>query len=314
MSSRTGCKLLSKALESKDVAALAAYVEETDKDVVVLLGRSNLPLIAHCARFDFTAGISWLLEEGADAQAKAQADWVALHLTRSAAAVKVLVDAGADTEARDAGGRTPLLWAVEECSTERVAALLEAGADVDATDNRGRSGLIVAASRGYRRIVLQLMAAGADATCKTAVRLCFAVAVQVIALNRCQEGRTAEDCAHRERNREIAGIIRAGREAAATAAAAAAARAEQGGKKEDAEEVEELDGDMSIEAFLSRVSNAFAEKYTPAFHSQDIETLAHLADASLDDDMTAALDLSVGATKLLRKALSRVQLRRCVDG
>eukprot|EP00753_Platysulcus_tardus_P017966 PLAT6652.6.p2 GENE.PLAT6652.6~~PLAT6652.6.p2 ORF type:complete len:297 (+),score=60.61 PLAT6652.6:44-934(+) len=296
MSSRTGCKLLSKALESKDVAALAAYVEETDKDVVVLLGRSNLPLIAHCARFDFTAGISWLLEEGADAQAKAQADWVALHLTRSAAAVKVLVDAGADTEARDAGGRTPLLWAVEECSTERVAALLEAGADVDATDNRGRSGLIVAASRGYRRIVLQLMAAGADATCKTA------------------EGRTAEDCAHRERNREIAGIIRAGREAAATAAAAAAARAEQGGKKEDAEEVEELDGDMSIEAFLSRVSNAFAEKYTPAFHSQDIETLAHLADASLDDDMTAALDLSVGATKLLRKALSRVQLRRCVDG
>jgi hypothetical protein len=50
---------------------------------------------------------------------------------------RLLIQAGADPDARDREGRTPLHYAVLQNQTEIAAALLESGADVNAEDNEG---------------------------------------------------------------------------------------------------------------------------------------------------------------------------------
>ena len=51
--------------------------------------------------------------------------------------VNALLDAGADIEARDLGGETPLRFAVESGNPETVKALLNAGADREARNTDG---------------------------------------------------------------------------------------------------------------------------------------------------------------------------------
>ena len=49
-----------------------------------------------------------------------------------------LLKAGADVNARDIRGETPLWWAADICSDEAVAALLEAGEDPAARGHEGK--------------------------------------------------------------------------------------------------------------------------------------------------------------------------------
>ena len=51
----------------------------------------------------------------------------------------MLLDAGADVDARDNGGMTPLMWAAKNGTADRVKFLLDAGADADAQDTYGRT-------------------------------------------------------------------------------------------------------------------------------------------------------------------------------
>ena len=58
-----------------------------------------------------------LLDAGADPNARTEHDWTPLHLAvegTSSAAIAVLLDAGADPEARDEDGRTPLHGAANQ--------------------------------------------------------------------------------------------------------------------------------------------------------------------------------------------------------
>ena len=70
--------------------------------------------------------------------------------------------------ARNSTGRTPLHWAAANGNSATVAALLEAGADVDAADSRGDTPVMRATWAPFPRredateLVLQLLAAGAD--------------------------------------------------------------------------------------------------------------------------------------------------------
>ncbi|HEX9646485.1 MAG TPA: ankyrin repeat domain-containing protein, partial [Alphaproteobacteria bacterium] len=62
------------------------------------------------------------------------------------AVVEAALEAGADLEARDAGGRTALIWAAFHDHAHMLEFLLARGADVNAQDAHGRTALIWAAT------------------------------------------------------------------------------------------------------------------------------------------------------------------------
>ena len=91
----------------------------------------------------------WLALAGAATARVSCADWNTKAFFENAAAVDVsrCLSAGADLEARDALGRTPLHVAAAFSETPSViAALLDAGADPGARDALGRTPLHVAAA------------------------------------------------------------------------------------------------------------------------------------------------------------------------
>ena len=90
--------------------------------------------------------IQLLLGSGAN-----KANSHALHLAANegeADVVRLLLDEGFAVDARDEGGRTPLMHAASEGNTEVVRILLAAGADREAVDEQGFSAMIYAAEEG----------------------------------------------------------------------------------------------------------------------------------------------------------------------
>ena len=77
------------------------------------------------------------------------------------AAVKALLDAGADPNARNAAGATALMWAVDDEAKTRL--LVERGADVNAKSLDGRTPIALAAARtGSSAVLSILLDKGAD--------------------------------------------------------------------------------------------------------------------------------------------------------
>lgn len=73
---------------------------------------------------------------------------------------------GADVNARNKDGLTPLIAAADKGHLEVVKFLVEKGADVNAKDNNGRTPLIAAAPLGYLEMVKFLVDKGADVNAK----------------------------------------------------------------------------------------------------------------------------------------------------
>jgi carboxypeptidase D len=69
---------------------------------------------------------------------------------------------GAEMDARDQEGMTPLLLAAQRGHPEMVRLLLAAGADVGARDRQGRTALHYAAMSGDREVLVELLGAGAE--------------------------------------------------------------------------------------------------------------------------------------------------------
>ena len=82
--------------------------------------------------------------------------------------VEMLLRAGADVNAADDHGVTPLQRAAENASPAMVDRLLAAGADVDAAQTSGLTALMIAARTGDVRVVNRLVAHGADVDAATA--------------------------------------------------------------------------------------------------------------------------------------------------
>jgi ankyrin repeat protein len=80
-----------------------------------------------------------------------------------AAAARSALDQGADINARNLSGRTPLMMAAVTRNLELVKTLLARKADVNATDSTGMTALMWAAFGGDPAIVQALLDAGADA-------------------------------------------------------------------------------------------------------------------------------------------------------
>lgn len=79
-----------------------------------------------------------------------------------------LLAAGADLDARDHRGYSPLMLAAYSGNGEAFDCLLAAGADVNSADDGGNSVLMGACFKGHLDIIHKLLAAGADATAKNA--------------------------------------------------------------------------------------------------------------------------------------------------
>ena len=81
-----------------------------------------------------------LLNNGADVNAKNKYGWTPLHLAalnNASATAEVLLKQGADVNAKDKYGFTPLHDAAEKDASATAEVLLEQGADVNAKDNDG---------------------------------------------------------------------------------------------------------------------------------------------------------------------------------
>src|SRR5262249_29968111 len=81
----------------------------------------------------------------------------------SEALVRLLLDHGADVDAKTQLGSTPLFVAASANGTAGVAArLLEKGANPDAADNRGVTPLVAAAGVGNTAVAKRLLARGGN--------------------------------------------------------------------------------------------------------------------------------------------------------
>ena len=92
--------------------------------------------------------------------------WVlhrAAEYTTNPTIVRLLLQAGADPNAPDDSGLTPLHWGSENSNPMVVTHLLDAGADLNARDNKGYTALHWAAAQsGNGRVVKVLLDRGAD--------------------------------------------------------------------------------------------------------------------------------------------------------
>ncbi len=93
-----------------------------------------------------------LIAQGADLNAKDEKGQTPLHLlnlARNGKLVPFLISHGADVNARNQSGKTPLMIAAERGEEYFVNLLVHNGADISATDNEGRTALQLAEANGH---------------------------------------------------------------------------------------------------------------------------------------------------------------------
>ena len=100
-------------------------------------------LLSHAANADNDHVLRYALSHGADVNAAPLPPGnSALHFaaaTSGSTCLRRLLEAGADTEKADDGGKTSLHWAAECGQSDSLRMLLEAGAEKDKADNEGQT-------------------------------------------------------------------------------------------------------------------------------------------------------------------------------
>lgn len=109
------------------------------------------------------ASMKRMLDSGLDPNAHDAAGYTLLIAASRAGNVemiRLLTSRGADPNLRDTAVNswTPLLHAIHKSQPAAIAALLDAGADPNAPDNGGTTPLMMAAGYGYTNIVKMLLA------------------------------------------------------------------------------------------------------------------------------------------------------------
>lgn len=116
------------------------------------IGRNGQSLLHHMATFEGTMAfplLKVLIEHGADVNAKDDSRKTPLHVHNDPDIVALLCSHGADVNAKDEyGGRTPLFYAASEAAVE---GLCNNGADLEARDNTGCTPLLYVIVYGGER-------------------------------------------------------------------------------------------------------------------------------------------------------------------
>ncbi len=108
------------------------------------------------------AAVKLLVEAGADLSAKDKKGRTALTYAKEGKFKRVVAYLEAAYEKRDAAGALTLREAAATGTVYRLKALLEAGADVEQGDERGQTPLMLAVAAGHVEVVRMLCAAGAN--------------------------------------------------------------------------------------------------------------------------------------------------------
>ncbi len=101
-------------------------------------------------------GVKKAIENGADVNARNEIGWTPLHLASYWGCTKIaklLIENKADVNAKDVCGNTPLHLASRYNNLEIVKLLIEKGADVNAKDNYSKTALDIAKSHDYQEII-----------------------------------------------------------------------------------------------------------------------------------------------------------------
>ena len=105
-----------------------------------------------------------LIERGAEVDARDKFGWTPLHYASKYGHLeisRVLIDHGADVNTRQRHHVTPMHISVENGRLGVVKLLLERGADIHALDSYGQSPYQVSVAYGYREIAVSLLENGA---------------------------------------------------------------------------------------------------------------------------------------------------------
>lgn len=113
---------------------------------------------------DFAA-LKSLIDAGADVNARSSDEWTPLMLATikgHTQMVEALLKNGADSNARNRKGWTALMFAVSMSDADTMRILLGAGANINARDKEGKTALMQAANENNRDSVRVLLGEGAD--------------------------------------------------------------------------------------------------------------------------------------------------------
>lgn len=127
-------------------------------------GEGNTALIL-AVRGGYTGAVKLLLEKGADVNAKNQNGFAAIVFAvrnEYPPIIRLLHDHGADLNVKSQGGFPLLIAAVKQYNENLVKALLDLGAEIDMRDSNGNTALIEAAISGQDAIVAALLMKGAS--------------------------------------------------------------------------------------------------------------------------------------------------------
>ena len=154
-----------KAATRGDVHTVELFLDAGMNPNVTSRKAGREPALWHAANNGRLEVMELLLDRGADLDARQNFGYTVLMKVAfncQADVLEFLLKRGADPNIKDESGRTPLMLAAGLGGTDVVQLLLDKGVDVNAMDENGKTALMYAAKEGRTENVRLLKQAGAE--------------------------------------------------------------------------------------------------------------------------------------------------------